>query len=127
MLPDRSVLIGKKMVENIKIQKFKCDILGDFQTMCGYFFLFCLADGMAMGISEFFFVEPQIFFRKDETKQSSESSSCSVVTSKQNSSSSSHPKRVTQRKRRKSLRFFFSCVSSVGFFLNSRIFGLIWG
>ena len=33
VLPDRSVLIGQKMVENAKIQKFKCDILGDFQTM----------------------------------------------------------------------------------------------
>ena len=27
-LPDRSVLIGQKMVESAKIQKFKCDILG---------------------------------------------------------------------------------------------------
>ena len=34
MLPDRSVLIGQKLVENAKIQKFKCDILDDFQTMC---------------------------------------------------------------------------------------------
>ena len=34
VLPDRSVLIGQKLVENAKIQKFKCDILGDFQTMC---------------------------------------------------------------------------------------------
>ena len=32
-LPDRSVLIGLKLVENAKIQKFKCDILGDFQTL----------------------------------------------------------------------------------------------
>ena len=31
MLPDRSVLIGQKLVE---MQKFKCDILGDFQTLC---------------------------------------------------------------------------------------------
>ena len=29
MLPDRSVLIGQKMVENAK-----CDILSNFQTMC---------------------------------------------------------------------------------------------
>ena len=34
MLPDRSVLIGQKLVENAKIQKFKCDILSYFQTMC---------------------------------------------------------------------------------------------
>ena len=33
-LPDRSVLIGQKLVENVKIQKFKWDILGDFQTLC---------------------------------------------------------------------------------------------
>ena len=32
LLPDRSVLIGQKLVENAKIQKFKCDILSDFQT-----------------------------------------------------------------------------------------------
>ena len=37
-LPDRSVLIGQKLVESAKIQKFKCDILGDFQTLCGGFF-----------------------------------------------------------------------------------------
>ena len=29
-LPDRSALIGQKLAENAKIQKFKCDILGDF-------------------------------------------------------------------------------------------------
>ena len=34
MLPERSVLIGQKLVENAKIQKFKCDILSNFQTMC---------------------------------------------------------------------------------------------
>ena len=34
VLPDRSVLIGQKLVKNAKLQKFKCDILGDFQTMC---------------------------------------------------------------------------------------------
>ena len=33
-LPDRSVLIGQKLVENAKIKKFKCDTLGDFQTLC---------------------------------------------------------------------------------------------
>ena len=30
VLPDRSVLIGQKLVENAKIQKFKCDILSNF-------------------------------------------------------------------------------------------------
>ena len=34
VLPDRSVLIGQKLVENAKIKKIKCDILGDFQTLC---------------------------------------------------------------------------------------------
>ena len=33
VLPDRSVLIDQKLVENDKMQKFKCDILGDFQTL----------------------------------------------------------------------------------------------
>ena len=27
VLPDRSLLIGQKLVENAKIEKFKCDIL----------------------------------------------------------------------------------------------------
>ena len=34
VLPDRQVLIGQKLVENAKIQKFKCDILSNFQTLC---------------------------------------------------------------------------------------------
>ena len=33
MLPDRSVSIGQKLVENAKAKKIKCDILSDFQTM----------------------------------------------------------------------------------------------
>ena len=33
VLPDRSVLIDQKLVENDKMQKFKCDILADFQTL----------------------------------------------------------------------------------------------
>ena len=33
VLPDRSVLIGQKLVENAKIEKFKCDILSNFWTM----------------------------------------------------------------------------------------------
>ena len=35
VLPDMSVLIGQKL-ENAKIEKFKCDILGDFQTHIGH-------------------------------------------------------------------------------------------
>ena len=34
VLPDRSVLIGQKLVDNAKIHKFKCDILSNFQTVC---------------------------------------------------------------------------------------------
>ena len=30
VLPDRSILIGQKLVENARIEKFKCDILGNF-------------------------------------------------------------------------------------------------
>ena len=33
VLPDRSVLIGQKLVEKAKIPKFKWDILSNFQTM----------------------------------------------------------------------------------------------
>ena len=33
VLPDRSVFIGQKMVQKAKIQKFKCDIVSNFQTM----------------------------------------------------------------------------------------------
>ena len=33
VLPDRSVLKGQKVVENVKIVKFKCDILSNFQTL----------------------------------------------------------------------------------------------
>ena len=32
-LPDRSVLIGQKLVKNAKIENLKCDILGDLQTL----------------------------------------------------------------------------------------------
>ena len=32
-LPDKSIVIGQKLVENAKIEKLKCDdILGDFST-----------------------------------------------------------------------------------------------
>ena len=33
VLPDRSLFIGQKLVENAKIKRFKCDILSNFQTM----------------------------------------------------------------------------------------------
>ena len=33
VLPDKSLSIEQKLVENAKIQKFKCDILSNFQTM----------------------------------------------------------------------------------------------
>ena len=36
MFPDRSLLKGQKLVENAKIEKFKCDILEYFQTMLIY-------------------------------------------------------------------------------------------
>ena len=32
-LPDMSVLIGQKLVENTKIEHFKCNILEDFQSL----------------------------------------------------------------------------------------------
>ena len=31
---DRSILMGQKSVEKAQIEKFKGDILGDFQTLC---------------------------------------------------------------------------------------------
>ena len=37
VLPDRSILKGQKLVENAKMEKLKCDILGDFQTLCKMF------------------------------------------------------------------------------------------
>ena len=33
VLPDMSILIGQKLAENAKIQRFKCDILSNFQIM----------------------------------------------------------------------------------------------
>ena len=30
----QSYQTGQKLMENAKIQKFECDILGDFQTLC---------------------------------------------------------------------------------------------
>ena len=34
VLPDRLILKGQKLVEKAEFGKFKCDILGHFQTMC---------------------------------------------------------------------------------------------
>ena len=33
MLPDRSVLMRQKLVENARMEKFKCNILSNFRTM----------------------------------------------------------------------------------------------
>ena len=33
VLPDRSHLIGQKLLENAKIEKLKCDIFSYFQTL----------------------------------------------------------------------------------------------
>ena len=30
VLPDRSILVGQKLVKNAKIERFKCDILSNF-------------------------------------------------------------------------------------------------
>ena len=30
LLPDKSILVGQKLMENAKIEKFECDILGNF-------------------------------------------------------------------------------------------------
>ena len=37
-----SFLKGQKLVENAKIQKFKCDFLSDFQTLCFLFITYFL-------------------------------------------------------------------------------------
>ena len=34
VLPDRLILIGQKLAENAKIEKLKCDIFSDLQTLC---------------------------------------------------------------------------------------------
>ena len=34
VVPDRPNLKGQKLSENAKIQKFKCDFWGHFQTLC---------------------------------------------------------------------------------------------
>ena len=31
-LPDKSIVIGQKLVENAKIENLKCDIIGDFYS-----------------------------------------------------------------------------------------------
>ena len=35
VLPDRSILLRQKLLENAKIEKFKCDIFSNFQTLWG--------------------------------------------------------------------------------------------
>ena len=41
LLPDRSILIGQKLMENAKIQKLNCDIFFiNFQTLCSCLFKF---------------------------------------------------------------------------------------
>ena len=35
VLPDRSLIIGQKLMENAIIEKFKWDIMDDFQTQWG--------------------------------------------------------------------------------------------
>ena len=48
------ILIGQKLVENVKVRKFKCDILSNFQTMWGLPFLlihqWTLFPGTLLGI-----------------------------------------------------------------------------
>ena len=34
VLPDRSFLVGPKLMENAKVQKLTCDILSEFQPLC---------------------------------------------------------------------------------------------
>ena len=34
VLPERPISMGQKLVKNAKSEKFKWDILGDFQTVC---------------------------------------------------------------------------------------------
>ena len=48
MLPDRSVLIGQKLMENANTQNSKCDILSNFHTLCmkgGAYYIIILAPG----------------------------------------------------------------------------------
>ena len=33
VLPDRSLLLVQKLLENVKIENLKCEIFGDFQTL----------------------------------------------------------------------------------------------
>jgi len=40
ILPDKSILLGQKLVENAKIQKFKCYILSNFQTFAVFKIIF---------------------------------------------------------------------------------------
>ena len=44
-----SILIRQKLVENAKIDKLKCDLLGDFQTLC----TFVIMDIFGLKMSDF--------------------------------------------------------------------------
>ena len=39
VLPDRSILIGEKLLEKAKIEKLKCDIFADFQALWAYVYI----------------------------------------------------------------------------------------
>ena len=39
VLPDRSILLGQKLLENDRWKKFNCDTLSNFQTMCMFWSL----------------------------------------------------------------------------------------
>ena len=51
VLPDRSIVIGQKLVENAKIQKFKCDILSNFQIMGCCEYALKLKENMVNGLA----------------------------------------------------------------------------
>ena len=56
VLPDRSLFNRTKIVEKAKIQKFRCDILSDFQTLC------CPVGKIISKLDEFSFFIPFPFF-----------------------------------------------------------------
>ena len=82
VLPDWSVLIGQKLVENAKIQKFKCDILCDFQTLCwsdhNDFFL---QNNSIVNIYVWLFrTKPTFFFKTERWKLFSHAVLISILT-----------------------------------------------
>ena len=84
-------------------------------SISGYFFLFCLADGMTMGLSEFFCPSTQIFFFA-KMKRNGLVNLALVVLWPQSKTLLIHLilKEWHKERGEKSLRFFFLCVS-VGF------------